>query len=192
MNELAYQLRYALPIWLVGFVTDWWPDNRVTIRVRGWLYSRFIPRCGRDLVVQRRVTLLNVHNLTIGDGVGIATGTWIDAMGGVTLEDGVRISPYVVLASSTHCFRDGRVLAGESRQGPIRVRTGTWLASHVVVSAGTTVGAGCLVAGNAAVTKDTPDHVMLGGVPAKVLGPVPELPGNLRGRFKPVEPEAGQ
>jgi len=58
MSERAYQLRYALPIWLGGFLTDWWPDNRVTIRIRGWLYSRFIPRCGRDLVVQRRVTLV--------------------------------------------------------------------------------------------------------------------------------------
>ena len=33
------------------------------------------------------------------------------------------------------------------------------------------IGKGNLVAANACVVKDTPDHVVVGGVPAKVIGP---------------------
>lgn len=54
---------------------------------------------------------------------------------------------------------------------PIKIGRGSWLAAHAVVRAGVTIGSGVLVAGNAAVTKDVPDNVMVGGVSAKVIGP---------------------
>ncbi len=44
------------------------------------------------------------------------------------------------------------------------------LAAHVSVKCGVTIGRGCLVAANSAVTKDLPDGVRAGGVPAKVIG----------------------
>jgi acetyltransferase-like isoleucine patch superfamily enzyme len=40
-----------------------------------------------------------------------------------------------------------------------------------VIKSGVTIGSGVLVAANAAVTKDVPDNVMVGGVPAKIIGP---------------------
>lgn len=32
--ELKYQFRYRLPMWLVQLLTNWLPENRVTIRIR--------------------------------------------------------------------------------------------------------------------------------------------------------------
>ncbi len=186
MRELLYQLRYALPVWFVGLLTDWWPDNRVTIRLRGMLFRPFFGRCGRRLTLARRITFLNVHGIAIGNHVYIATGAWIDGIGGVTIGDGVKISPYVVMASSSHCFKDGSVAGSGSRTAPISVGPGTWLSSHVVVAAGVTIGAGCLIAGNAAVSRDIPDGVMAGGIPARVLGPTPEREPNIFARFRPA------
>ena len=48
---------------------------------------------------------------------------------------------------------------------------GSWLAAHVSVKCGVRIGRGNLVAANACVVKDTPDGVVVGGVPAKVIGP---------------------
>lgn len=183
MGELTYQLRYALPLWLFGLLTDWWPDNRITIRIRGALCSPFFKTCGQGLTLARRVTFLNIHGIEIGDDVYIATGAWIDGIGGVKIGDGVQISPYVVITSSTHCFKDGSVASGGSRRGPVAIGKGSWIASHVVIAAGTTIGQGCLIAGNAAVAGDVPDHMMAGGVPAKAIGPVPELPADVFHRF---------
>ena len=50
MCELMYQLRWALPIWLVGLLTNWWPDTRITQLLRG-LPAR---RKGFVAVEQRR------------------------------------------------------------------------------------------------------------------------------------------
>jgi maltose O-acetyltransferase len=52
---------------------------------------------------------------------------------------------------------------------PVTIGRGTWLAAHVVVAAGVKIGSGVLVASNAAVVKDMPDNVIVGGVPAKII-----------------------
>lgn len=170
MNEIVYQLRWALPMWLVGLLTNWWPDNRVALRLRGWLARPFIGRCGRGLQLGRGVTLLNAHRLEIGDHVYIAQGCWLNALGGLALESEVILGPYVVISTLQHVFKAGSVRFGGSLGRPVRVGRGSWLAAHASVKCGTTIGQGTLVAANAAVADDVPDGVVAGGVPAKVIG----------------------
>jgi acetyltransferase-like isoleucine patch superfamily enzyme len=171
MNELTHQLRWALPIWLVGLLTNWMPDNRVTLRLRGALARPFIRKCGRRLLMGSHVTLLNTHRLEIGDNVYLARGTWLNCMGGLRIEDEVSFAPYVVISTLQHVFKDGSVHKGGSVARPVSIGRGTWLAAHVSVKCGVSIGKGNLVAANACVVKDTPDHVIVGGVPAKVIGP---------------------
>ena len=47
---------------------------------------------------------------------------------------------------------------------------GSWIASHVTVTSGVTIGKGCLVAAGAVVTKDVADGDVVGGVPARQIG----------------------
>jgi acetyltransferase-like isoleucine patch superfamily enzyme len=170
MRELIYQLRWALPMWLVSLLTNWWPDNRVAFRLRGALARPFIGHCGRGLQLGRNVTLLNLHRLTIGDHVFIAQGCWMNCLAGLTLEDEVILAPYVVISTMQHVFKNGSARFGGSVSGPVKIGRGSWLAAHVAVNCGVTVGKGNIIAANASVTSDTPDHVIAGGVPAKVIG----------------------
>lgn len=171
MRELIYQLRWAIPIWLMGLLTNWWPDNRLTLRVRGALARPFIGRCGYGLQLGRNVTLLNSHRLVIGDHVYVAQGCWLNGLGGMTLEDEVILGPYVVISTLQHVFKNGSARFGGSISGSVKIGRGSWLAAHVAVKCGVTIGKGSLVAANAAVTGDIPDGVIVGGVPAKVIGP---------------------
>ncbi len=182
MKELRYQLRYALPLWLVGLFTNFWPDNRVTIRIRGMLMSLCVGRCGRNFTAGRDVTILAANRLNLGENVYLAKGTWINAIGGVRIEDDVIFGPYVVVASSTHGFKDGSARFGGTHPAPIRIGRGSWLAAHAVVTAGVTIGRGNLIAANAVITKDTPDNVMVGGVPGKVIGPREDNPSEITSR----------
>jgi acetyltransferase-like isoleucine patch superfamily enzyme len=92
-------------------------------------------------------------------------------MGGLTIGDEVSFAPYVVISTLQHVFKDGSVHKGGSVARPVSIGRGTWLAAHVSVKCGVSIGKGNLVAANACVVKDTPDHVIVGGVPAKVIGP---------------------
>lgn len=125
----------------------------------------------RELLPAKRVQLKSTHRLTIGDNVYFATGVWLNAMGGITIEDEVVMGPYVVISTGTHAFKDNSVRFGGTIMEPVTIGRGTWLAAHATVRAGVKIGSGVLVAGNAAVCKDVPDNVIVGGVPAKVIGP---------------------
>jgi acetyltransferase-like isoleucine patch superfamily enzyme len=164
------QLRWNLPMWAVGTLTNWWPDNRVSSRVRGAMARPFMKKCGKNFQLGANVTLLNPDALEVGDDVYIARGTWLNSMGGLELEDEVVISPYVVISTLQHVFKGGSVRNGGSVAGQVKVGRGSWLAAHAAIKCGVTVGRGTLVAANACVVEDTPENVIVGGVPAKVIG----------------------
>ena len=166
-RELRLQFRYALPVWAAMLLTSWMPDNRISVRLRGMLLSPFFRKCGRNLTVGRDVTLLNTHQLEVGDHCYFAKGTWVNAMGGVELESEVITSPYVVIASSNHGFRDGSVRFGGAHVARITIGRGSWIASHAVITAGVSIGPGSLVGANAVVVNDVPANSVMGGVPAK-------------------------
>jgi acetyltransferase-like isoleucine patch superfamily enzyme len=169
MRELTYQLRWAIPVWCVGVLTNWLPENRVTLRLRGALARPFIGRCGRNFQLGALVTLRDTHRLSVGNDVYIARGSWLDASGTLSLEDEVVLGPYVVISTTQHVFRNGSVRFGGGIARPVTVRRGSWVGAHVSVKCGVTIGQGNLIAANAFVARDTPDGVIVGGVPAEII-----------------------
>ncbi|MHC4842346.1 MAG: acyltransferase [Planctomycetota bacterium] len=163
--------RYDIGIWFAGLITNWLPDNRITIKLRGFLFKPFIYKCGKGFTLAKNVQLKSTNKLVIGNDVYLASGVWLNAMGGMTIGDKVVMGPYVVVSTGTHQFKNGSARFGGSVFEPVTIGRGTWLASHVVIRAGVKIGAGVLAAAHAAITKDVPDNVIVGGVPAKVIGP---------------------
>ncbi len=188
LKQVFYQLRFALPLWFGQLLTNWLPENRITIRIRGALAAPFLGECGKNLQLARHVTFLNSSGIKVGDNVYIATGCWIDGIGGLTIEDEVKLSPFVVITTSTHCFKDNSVRFGGSRRASTKIGRGSWIASHVVIS-GATIGSGTIVGASAVVTKDLPDNVFAGGVPARVIGPRIDKEANIFSRFDQVGSE---
>ena len=87
--------------------------------------------------------------------------------GGIYIEDDCLIGHNVVLATLNHGFEPS------DRQNlyhaPIRIEKGVWIGAHVTVLAGVTIGRNAVVAAGAVVTKDVPENMIVGGVPAKVI-----------------------
>jgi acetyltransferase-like isoleucine patch superfamily enzyme len=178
-NELRYQLLVGLPIWFVSLSTMFFPDVGPLIRLRGLGISLFLPGRPRGLRIGRDVSLLCADRLRLGANVYIAKGSWINAIGGVTLCDEVTLGPYVVMSSTNHGFRDGSAFKGGAHPAPIVIGRGSWVAAHAVVTAGVEVGAGVIVGANSVVTRSTADNVIMGGVPAKVLSGRSDNPSNV-------------
>lgn len=169
MRQLYYQIRFALPVWFFMLFTAWLPDNRVTIRIRGVLVGFLLPGRPKGLTLGRDVTLLGIDRLNIGNNVYLAKGVWINALGGMTIEDEVMLAPYVIAVTTKHLFKDGSVFLGGSEFASVRIGRGSWIAAHCTIVSGVTIGSGCMVAANSVVTRSTKDDVVVAGVPAKQI-----------------------
>lgn len=181
-KEIGHQIRWALPIWLLWLFTTWWPNNRVTIKLRGTLYRPFFKKCGKNFQIASGVQILNPHEIEIGDNVYIAYYAWLNGLGGIIIDDEVVLGPYVTISSLNHAYKNGSFRFGGATAGAVHIGKGCWLAAHVSVIAGVSIGSGCLIAANAVVTVDIPTGMIAGGVPARVIGECREQESDLVSR----------
>ena len=108
----------------------------------------------------------------IGDNVKVQNGASI--YHGATLESGVFIGPGATLTNDRlprAINADGSPKRDTDWQvSPIRIRYGASLGAGSVVLPGVTVGRYALVGAGAVVTKDVPDHALVLGNPARLVG----------------------
>lgn len=114
--------------------------------------------------------------LKIGARCMLNSPLFIDLNDEVRMEDEVNIGHHVMLITSSHKVGKASRRAGLLTTGPILLEAGCWLSAGVTVLPGVTVGRGAVVAAGAVVTKDVPRNTLVGGIPAKVVKPLPELP----------------
>lgn len=150
-------------------ITALLPNSKPANKIRGFLLKPFFKHSGKNLQVASGVILNLIENTSVGDNVYIAHNCWLNGTGGIDIESNVVVGPYSVIVTTEHLFIDGVVSNNESIAAPIKIGYGSWLASHVVISSGTVVGKGCLIAANSVVTKSVKQYTMVGGVPAKYI-----------------------
>ncbi|NJL77182.1 MAG: sugar O-acetyltransferase [Saprospiraceae bacterium] len=88
-------------------------------------------------------------------------------LGGITIEDNVLIAPKVSLLTESH------PLNPTERQSlipkPIHIKKNAWIGANATILQGVTVGENAVVSAGSVVTKDVPDNVVVGGIPAKII-----------------------
>lgn len=110
--------------------------------------------------------------------VSIGQDTWvgIDATfivpdgGGVSLGSNCDIGPGVLFNCGSHSVGGSSRRAGAGLSEPISVGDGVWIGARAVILGGAVIGSGCVVAAGAVVLPGNyPEHVLLAGVPARVV-----------------------
>ncbi len=88
----------------------------------------------------------------------------------VIIGNNVAISHFVLIYSSSK-IADNDFSKNEVPliRGDVVIGDNSWIGAGVFVKEGVTIGQDSVVGANAVVTKNVPDHCVVGGVPAKVL-----------------------
>jgi acetyltransferase-like isoleucine patch superfamily enzyme len=169
MNKLWRLIRYDWPLHFVLLLTNWLPDNVIFLRLRGLLAVPFLGSCGPNFRVGRNVTLYNPSLIHIGKDIYIAHGCWFMAGEKINVGDEVLFGPYCIVVSSNHTKSNGSYRFGEPDNQAITIGHGSWIASRVTITAGSSIGNGVLVAAGAVVMGDIDSNMIAGGIPARVL-----------------------
>jgi len=147
-----------------------------------------------DGVVIFHPDLVNLYGCRIGAGTRI--GTFVEVQKGavvgarckvsshtfvcegVTIEDGVFVGHGVMFINDTYprAVTEAGALQTDAdwQVVPTLVKAGASIGSNATILGGVTIGAGALVGAGAVVTRDVPDHAIVTGVPARVVGDVRE------------------
>ena len=107
------------------------------------------------------------RNIKVGKNVFINHCCTFMDRGGIVLEDDVLIGPKVNLITINHPLDPSKRHSTISTS--IVIKKNAWIGAGASVMPGITIGENAVVAAAAVVTKDVPDHVVVAGIPAKVI-----------------------
>ena len=159
--------------------------NRLRRRVARALLFRMVfgeSSSGRRLAhtrISAASCIEHEDRLVLADHVYIGPFNFIEASGGITLEEGVQVTSHVVITThSSH--RALRLLgrayvawAGERPgwvAGPVHIGAYSFIGPHALIEAGTRLGRGTLVRAGSRVRGEFPDFAVLEGRPARIVG----------------------
>jgi UDP-2-acetamido-3-amino-2,3-dideoxy-glucuronate N-acetyltransferase len=104
-------------------------------------------------------------NVRVGDGCRIQNG--VSLYDGVVLEDDVFVGPSAVF---TNVSRPRAAYRRKPAYDATHVGRGATIGANATIMCGVRVGAHAFVGAGAVVTRDVPDHALVLGAPARVVG----------------------
>lgn len=163
-RELLFSQIEAVSLWLVGGL-----PGLPGFAVRWLTMKVLLKRLGGFCWVQPGVTFIQCNRLEIGRHFGCNTGTYINAIGGITMGDYVLLGSNVTISSGVHPI-DGQfppVFARPVVPRPIHIENDVWIAAGAVILPGVTLRNGTVIGANSVVTKDTEEYCVYVGAPAR-------------------------
>ena len=116
-------------------------------------------RCGELIVVGK-----NCH---IGERSYLWAGP---SKGRIVIGDCVSLAPEVFITTSDYQFRAGIPFRQQPQtEKDVTIGSDVWLGVRVIVTAGVTIGDGCIVGAGSVITRDIPANSIAVGVPDRVV-----------------------
>jgi putative colanic acid biosynthesis acetyltransferase WcaF len=161
------------PAW---FVQLWWivqsllfhPSPQVFYGWRRFLLKSFGAHIGRGVLIRPSVTVTYPWKLTIGDWSWIGDHATLYTLGEITIGDNAVVSQHAYLCAGSHNYTRPTF---DIFARPIHIESEAWLAAHVFVAPGVTVGHGAVVGACSVVLKDVPALMVCAGNPLQVIRP---------------------
>ena len=163
--------------------------NRLRRRwLRRWIWQPVFGEAqGGRLLPNTRISSASVieheDRLVLGDNVFIGAFNFIEASGGITIEEGAQVTSHnAIVTHSSHraqrllgpAFTTWPVPPGGERpgwiSGPVHIGAYSFVGPHCLIEANTRIGRGTLVCAGSFVRGEYPDFAILEGRPARVVG----------------------
>lgn len=141
-------------------------------------YSHVQPRrlmtIGADPSISPRAVFSNGERITVGDRLRLGSGCHLwagHATGRIKIGNDVLFGPDVLVTAATYRFNDGTPVTRQPMdEADIVIGNDVWIASHVIILPGVTIGDHAIIGAGAVVKGDIPAGAIAVGAPARIVG----------------------
>lgn len=128
----------------------------------------------KDVRIHATASIRNAQNVYLGKNSHInhLCCIWAGEKSKIVMGDNLLMGPGVCIFSGNHGTLKGRPMTFQDRkEASIVIGDDVWLGAHSVITAGTQIANGVIVAAGAVVTRSiTQADVIVAGIPAKIIG----------------------
>jgi acetyltransferase-like isoleucine patch superfamily enzyme len=160
---------------LIGEMACFLLDHCVVPQIRVFLLRLFGARIGRDCVIYE-VRFINLYrgsfrNLQIGNECFVGHECLFDLAAPIRLQDRVTLAQRVTVLTHINVGFDDHPLQSlyPPQAAPADFGEGCFVGASSTILCGASIGKRCMVAAGSVVLRSTPDQVLVGGVPARVI-----------------------
>jgi acetyltransferase-like isoleucine patch superfamily enzyme len=137
-------------------------------------------QAARDVRIHATASIRNAQNVYVGKNSHInhLCSVWAGENSQIVLGDNLLMGPGVCIFSSNHSVIKGQPMTFQERkEESIVIGDDVWLGANSIITAGTRIANGVIVAAGAVVTRSiTQEGVIVAGIPAKIIGERPAAP----------------
>jgi len=144
-----------------------WVDGNSEIKdgAKLWHFVHVLPRTTIGAGSSLGQNVMAGPDVSVGAGCKIQNN--VALYKGVTLEDDVFCGPSCVF---TNVLTPRAHVERKDEFSETLVKRGATIGANATIVCGNTLGAYCMIAAGAVVTKDVPDYALMAGVPARRIG----------------------
>lgn len=124
-------------------------------------------KIGKGTSIHMGCRFFSLKKLKIGEDSVIGYGAFLDGRDKIIIGNHVDIASEVMIYTSEHDILSEDFKANLA---PVEIGDYVFIGPRAIILPGVRIGKGAVVAAGAVVTKDVADFVVVGGVPAEVIG----------------------
>jgi len=135
--------------------------------VRRLFYRTAGIKIGKGSSIHMGTRFYDPHNIVIGEDTVVGEEAVLDGRDKLLIGNHVALATGVMIFNSQHEINDENFSPSNA---PVIIEDYVFIGPRVIIQPGVKIGKGAIVAAGAVVTKDVPPFVIVGGVPAKIIG----------------------